>query len=281
MASTSREAGLSILGDISPGTHFCLFYETKEDLLRAATAYFKAGLENNEFCIWAVSEPLSEKEARNALSHGIPGFDRYLAKGSIEIVPGHEWYLDDDRFDLKRIIDSWREKLNDALVKGYKAMRVSGNAFWLGTKHWKDFCAYENGFQESFAGQPMSALCTYPLVASSSADAAAVVHAHQFAIALRNGDLEFLGAVKAETQPNPLTRREREVLAWVQQGKTAWEVSQILDISKRTVDEHVQTAIRKLDATNRTHAVAIALRDGLIDENYFATQYPAKKDRIA
>jgi LuxR family quorum sensing-dependent transcriptional regulator len=61
-----------------------------------------------------------------------------------------------------------------------------------------------------------------------------------------------------------LTPREREVLAWVAQGKSASEIAEILHIAKRTVDEHVQTAVRKLGALNRTHEVAIALRDAII-----------------
>jgi LuxR family quorum sensing-dependent transcriptional regulator len=62
----------------------------------------------------------------------------------------------------------------------------------------------------------------------------------------------------------PLTVREREVLTWAAQGKTAWETGAILKITKRTVDEHMQTTCRKLGASNRTHAVAIAVRDRLI-----------------
>jgi LuxR family quorum sensing-dependent transcriptional regulator len=62
----------------------------------------------------------------------------------------------------------------------------------------------------------------------------------------------------------PLTAREREVLSWAANGKSAWEIGEILTISKRTVDEHCHTAFRKLGAVNRTHAVAIALRQQLI-----------------
>jgi LuxR family quorum sensing-dependent transcriptional regulator len=51
----------------------------------------------------------------------------------------------------------------------------------------------------------------------------------------------------------------------VAQGKSAREIGQILHIAKRTVDAHVQTAVRKLGAANRTHAVAIALRDGIVE----------------
>jgi LuxR family quorum sensing-dependent transcriptional regulator len=61
-----------------------------------------------------------------------------------------------------------------------------------------------------------------------------------------------------------LTVRESEVLRWVAHGKSAWEIGAILQITKRTVDAHVQTGVRKLGAANRTHAVAIALRDGII-----------------
>jgi len=62
-----------------------------------------------------------------------------------------------------------------------------------------------------------------------------------------------------------LTAREAEVLTWVAQGKSAWEVGEILHIAKRTVDEHVRTAVQKLGAVNLTHAVAIALRNRMID----------------
>jgi LuxR family quorum sensing-dependent transcriptional regulator len=62
-----------------------------------------------------------------------------------------------------------------------------------------------------------------------------------------------------------LTAREREVLAWAAQGKSAWEIGQILKIAKRTVDEHTQIAGRKLGAANKTQAVALALARHLID----------------
>jgi hypothetical protein len=47
--------------------------------------------------------------------------------------------------------------------------------------------------------------------------------------------------------------------------RRAWEIGEILTVSKQTVDEHVQTATRKLGAANRTHAVAIAIRYRLFD----------------
>jgi LuxR family quorum sensing-dependent transcriptional regulator len=51
----------------------------------------------------------------------------------------------------------------------------------------------------------------------------------------------------------------------VARGKPAREIAEILDITKRTVDAHVHSAIRKIGAVNRTNAVAIAIRDRIID----------------
>lgn len=62
-----------------------------------------------------------------------------------------------------------------------------------------------------------------------------------------------------------LSEREKEVLRWLTTGKTSWEIAQILLISERTVNYHVQNIIRKLDAVNRAHAVAIAIMAKLIE----------------
>jgi LuxR family transcriptional regulator, quorum-sensing system regulator BjaR1 len=61
-----------------------------------------------------------------------------------------------------------------------------------------------------------------------------------------------------------LTSREREVLGWAAKGKSAWEIGGILNTSKRTVDEHVAHAAQKVGAVNRVQAIAIAVRDGVI-----------------
>jgi DNA-binding CsgD family transcriptional regulator len=62
-----------------------------------------------------------------------------------------------------------------------------------------------------------------------------------------------------------LSRRQREVLEWTAMGKTDWEISAILRITERSVKFHLEQARKKLDAANRTHAVARAILLGLID----------------
>ncbi|MBI5454100.1 MAG: autoinducer binding domain-containing protein [Deltaproteobacteria bacterium] len=61
-----------------------------------------------------------------------------------------------------------------------------------------------------------------------------------------------------------LSEREKEVLVWMKEGKTNWEISTILRISERTVKFHVQNIERKLNAVNKAHAIAIAFDSGLV-----------------
>jgi DNA-binding CsgD family transcriptional regulator len=62
-----------------------------------------------------------------------------------------------------------------------------------------------------------------------------------------------------------LSTREKEVLDWLKQGKSSWEISAILKISERTVNFHVGNVLQKLGVVNRAQAVAVAARSGLID----------------
>jgi DNA-binding NarL/FixJ family response regulator len=58
----------------------------------------------------------------------------------------------------------------------------------------------------------------------------------------------------------PVTKRESEVLYWVSYGKTSWEISQILEMSPRTVNKHLEQIFKKLGVDNRTSAAAISIR---------------------
>jgi DNA-binding CsgD family transcriptional regulator len=77
------------------------------------------------------------------------------------------------------------------------------------------------------------------------------------------GDIRRLRTIHLYPRP-ALTDGERAVLAWAAQGKSAWEIGKILSIPEKTVSKRTHTAFEKLGAVNKTHAVAVALRDGLI-----------------
>jgi DNA-binding CsgD family transcriptional regulator len=76
-----------------------------------------------------------------------------------------------------------------------------------------------------------------------------------------------LSHVARGTRVQPATSisaREQEVLKWISEGKSSWEIAMILVISERTVKFHTAAILNKLGAANRAHAVAIALSSGMI-----------------
>lgn len=64
---------------------------------------------------------------------------------------------------------------------------------------------------------------------------------------------------------HPLSPREREVISHASHGKKNREIAVAIGVSEETVKSHVKNSLRKLGASDRTHAVAKCLRSGLID----------------
>jgi DNA-binding NarL/FixJ family response regulator len=62
-----------------------------------------------------------------------------------------------------------------------------------------------------------------------------------------------------------LTRRQREILQLLADGGSTTAAARRLDLSEETVKTHMKNALARLGARNRTHAVAIALRESLIE----------------
>ena len=71
-----RHSGIDVVGELPWGSHFCNFFESKEDLLQILVPYFKAGLINNEFCLWITCDPISVEVAYEALRNEIQDFDK-------------------------------------------------------------------------------------------------------------------------------------------------------------------------------------------------------------
>ena len=232
MASELRDTGISVVGDVPWGTHLCHFYETKEDLLDILIPYFNTGLENNEFCVWVVSDPLGDEEAKNAFRQAVPEADRYLTTGHIEIcshsifpssrqqtspagrieiVPHTDWYLKGGAFVAEQVIDGWNEKLTDALAKGYAGLRGNGNEAWLTEENRRDFIQYEKTLDEKLANQRMIVLCSYPLSSSNAAQIFDVVNTHQFAVIRRHGNWEVLETPEVKRAKQEIQRLNEEL----------------------------------------------------------------------
>ena len=74
------------MGDLPWGTHFFLFYETTKDLLDAVVPFLKTGLEAGDYCVWVISDPLTEGDVKIELRRSVAGFDNHLRRGSIRPI---------------------------------------------------------------------------------------------------------------------------------------------------------------------------------------------------
>lgn len=72
-------------------------------------------------------------------------------------------------------------------------------------------------------------------------------------------------AVPPRGSRGKLTRRQREILQLLANGESTTVAARELDLSEETIKTHTKNALARLEARNRTHAVAIALRESLIE----------------
>ncbi|MDD5575000.1 MAG: MEDS domain-containing protein [Candidatus Omnitrophica bacterium] len=222
-----RKTGIPLVGDVSWGTHFCQFYETKEDLLDILVPYFKAGLENNEFCMWVTSEPLDVADAREAMQKAFADFDQCLKKGQIEIIPYTAWYVLDGSFDAQRVLKGWVDKLDRALAQGYEGLRLTGNTFWLEKENWRKFTDYEEEINRVIGRYPMLAVCTYSLRRCGASEVVDVVNNHQFALIKRRDVWESMvssGGKRAEQELKEKEKRYRSLFDAMTEGFALHEI---------------------------------------------------------
>jgi len=189
---TLRRTGIDILGNVPWGTHFCLFYHTKQDLIDILVPYFKAGLENNEFCMWVTSEPLKTEDAKQALKRTVRNLDAYINKGQIQFLDYSDWYTRTGAFDADSVLQGWVQKHDQALKNGFDGLRATGNTLWLEKKEWAKFTDYEAVVNSVIGKYKMLAICTYSLDKCGASEILDVEHNHQFALIKWRGDWKIL-----------------------------------------------------------------------------------------
>ena len=233
-----RNTGISPADAVPWGTRICIFYDTKQDLLDLATSFFEAGVKSDEFCLWVIFDPITKEDAENALRRSIPELDRLLEVGQIELLLRPEWHFEAGQFDLQCHSESWNEKLNKALEQGFGGMRVTGNAFSIGTVHWKEFLKYEQEVERFIVDKNILWLCTYGLEVSRTVDL------------LNDEEQVWLSLPQSIDEAASLTPREDLVLSEIVRGLSNKEIALLLRISRRTVEFHRANLLKKFDAKN-------------------------------
>jgi PAS domain S-box-containing protein len=154
-------SGLPTAPQLQWGSHLAHFFEAGDELHDLLVPYFKAGLENNERCLWVTGEAFNADRARSALRAAVPDFDSRERAGQIEIADGDEWYAAGQKIQPGELVNDLLQREQDALELGYAGLRTTGNCAWVTAQQWADFQGYEALVQKAVRGRRMICLCSY------------------------------------------------------------------------------------------------------------------------
>ncbi|MGB9927006.1 MAG: PAS domain S-box protein [Methanosarcina sp.] len=206
--------------NIAWGAHFCLFYNIRDNLYEIIAQYFKAGLENSEFCVWILPEHIDAREAKQALGKIIPDFDACVEKNQIEILSSVSWSEKNRNSNLKKSSGFGIEKLKDSFSRNFSGLRLVQDMVRSkeeGKEKGKDsFIAYEKNLDNLIFSSQVRSLCTYSLEKYNSTEIFDIIAAHEFSLIRKEGNWECIGISKgrniAEFEENKQNKQAEEIL---------------------------------------------------------------------
>lgn len=175
-------SGIPAVPHLAWGSHVAHFFGSSEELREILVPFFKAGIENNERCLWVVREPLGEDEARSALESEVPDLAERERAGQIDIVGAGHFYSAGTEIDGLTILRALLELESEALARGYEGLRTNGNCAGLTDGQWQDFKAYESLVQETIPSRRMICMCSYSVDQLNAALQFEVMERHQLTI---------------------------------------------------------------------------------------------------
>lgn len=193
MGQDLTDSGIACIGPLPWGTHFCHFYDNRQDLADTLVPYFKVGLEAGEGCLWVAAPPLGAEAATSMLRTAVPDLDRRMKASQIEIIDHHQWYTPWGHFDADAVLAGWIAKKEAALERGFTGLRVTGNTFWIeDPAGFASFTDYEARLNEGFKAHQMVCVCSYCLSRTAAKDVLSVVRNHEFAVSCQEGNWDVV-----------------------------------------------------------------------------------------
>jgi two-component sensor histidine kinase len=154
-------SGLQTVPHLRWGSHLAHFFGSGSELRDVLVPYFKAGLENNERCLWVTGHAFNADQARSALRAVVSDLDERERDGQIEIANGDKWYARGEKLRPQELVNGLLQREQDALGLGYAGVRTNGNCAWVAQDQWADFQEYETLVQQALRGRRMICMCSY------------------------------------------------------------------------------------------------------------------------
>ncbi|RFU49684.1 MEDS domain-containing protein [Paraburkholderia sp. DHOC27] len=175
-------SGVAALPSLAWGSHVGQLYGSAGDLRDLLVPYFKAGLENNERCLWVTDAPFGMDDARSALRTVVPDLDARERQGQIEIRDTRAFYDRDRPLDPEALVAGLVQLERDALASGYRGLRTNGNCAWVERANWDSFLTYEASVQEAVRGRRLICMCSYQHDIIEAGQVKEVLDRHQFVL---------------------------------------------------------------------------------------------------
>lgn len=197
MEELRKKNEIETIEDVSNGgTHQCVFYENKGDLIDILVPYFTEGLlKEKEYCIWVCSDILTVKNAKRSLRTAVGNLNDYIRGGQMEILNARQWYAKSGQFDVERVLQAWANKEKEAIKKGFKGLRITGDPSWVATKYgWEKLIDYERRANDIIFSRRITAICSYSLGACRGPEILEAASVHQSAVIRRKGEWNVINS---------------------------------------------------------------------------------------
>jgi DNA-binding NarL/FixJ family response regulator len=200
-------------------------------------------------CLVVDDHPLVRLGVREVLEDGFVVHETASRQEAVDLV------RDIGHFDVAIVDMRWRHNGTDPTLSGAEAIRIlRRSSTGLGIV--------------AHGERPERHLASAALQAGASAYVARTAGPTELrrAVDAAIAQEHFVDpAVPPKGSRGKITRRQRQILQLLANGESPTVAARQFDLSEETVKTHTKNAVARLGARNRTHAVAIALREYLID----------------
>lgn len=149
-----------VLKGLKPRDHAILVYNSPEVKREALFAYMRYGLERGEAAKYVCSEETPSEIRKGMRSFGV-NVEEYEKTGALDILNYTSVYIKDGRFSIPDVMDSWGNYYREAMAKGFKGLRVTGEmSCFIQHRLTKELLEYEQALHTTL-DIPMIAICAY------------------------------------------------------------------------------------------------------------------------
>lgn len=192
MTTETRLTGLEIIPEVPWSTHLCQFYRTADDLLSVALPFIKAGLENDEYCLWVAWEPVGTAQVVEALANDLTDPTALFGSCQIEVASHCAPEFKRGLFWTGGFVDAVNKRIEKAMAMGYLGVRIAENFSWHHEVDWSSLIEGERAVAEAMAQWPVIALCSYPVDTCTGFQMKDVGGAHHYVLISVGGQCEVI-----------------------------------------------------------------------------------------